>query len=121
MKFIWYIFVPAALGVIAWALEKFLKSFGSKKQAKIVSQTTAKDLGISPKDTMENKQLKLGTLFAIAIILAAIISGMFYWYSYRPSAIRKECSKQLNSEFGFKDSFSAGKYQACLVTNGLEK
>ena len=42
----------------------------------------------------------------------AILGFYFYWYEWRPSEIRKECSYTLYGEDG---------YQRCLRNKGLEK
>lgn len=52
----------------------------------------------------------------IGIFLVLIIGGIFYWFQWRPSQIRKECSRP--------DSLSAilgiDRYETCLRQHGLE-
>lgn len=74
----------------------------------------------------------------LVIIILAIIGGAFYWYSYRPIQIRKECYLFLQVGGGFIDEKQSdglpslktmpvpseqreGFYRDCLRMNGLEK
>lgn len=53
----------------------------------------------------------------IIIILAIVVLGfVWYWYEYRPSAIRKNCYQAAlqTSDFDLN-------YKSCLRYNGLEK
>jgi len=56
----------------------------------------------------------------IIIVVLVIILGAFYWYSYRPTQIRKECAKYLTG-FGAVGFSGENKYDKCLLENGLEK
>lgn len=59
-----------------------------------------------------NKNL---TYFFVFILL--ILSFVFYWYSYRPEKIRRDC---INSFASFPED-SAEKYSKnCILQNGLK-
>jgi len=47
----------------------------------------------------------------LIIIILAILGGAFYWFQWRPSQIRKECSR---------DNIGV-LYENCLHEHGLEK
>lgn len=55
-----------------------------------------------------------------ALLLIIIGVGCFYWYEYRPSQIRKGCSKELRET---ERSLEARElfYKTCLREKGLEK
>lgn len=61
------------------------------------------------------------------IIIVLFIDGIFYWYEWRPSQIRKECTRVINlqnSGFGGVGKSVAEKeknYEDCLREYGLEK
>lgn len=62
----------------------------------------------------------------IALLLIIIGTGWFYWYEWRPSQIRKECSLKSYypldmSKILQSDSEKDQSYKECLRVNGLEK
>ena len=67
------------------------------------------------------KKIILGT------IILLIFGGAFYWFQWRPTQIRKECSKYDSEkviESGrYISIFDRAKktYEACLREHGLEK
>jgi len=67
---------------------------------------------------MENQIKKYKYLIITGIV---IIAGLFYWYEYRPSQIKKECAKKymkfILSESQEKDANA--KYESCLKLKGL--
>lgn len=63
----------------------------------------------------------------IIIIVLIIISGAFYWYSYRPYQARKECNGETflrnnNGSINSSDWLDMQEklYQDCLRYKGLE-
>lgn len=71
---------------------------------------------------MTNKQY-----IGLIILIVAITSGAFYWYSYRPSVIKQDCYKTAvtsaiekggNGTKYSKDDFEA-YYSFCLKAKGL--
>jgi len=55
----------------------------------------------------------------IIIIILKVTFGAFYWYEWRPSQIRKECSGELKrgGSIEARELF----YKTCLSEHGLEK
>lgn len=49
------------------------------------------------------------------LILIVILGGMFYWFEWRPSEIRKSCAH----EGGFFRQYSNDRYIECIRTEGL--
>lgn len=49
----------------------------------------------------------------IIILVLLVLAGAFYWYSYRPVKIIKDCYRS------FPDYLD--RYRECLRRNGLEK
>jgi predicted negative regulator of RcsB-dependent stress response len=64
---------------------------------------------------LKENWFKVGLL----IILIISVAGAFYWYSYRPTQIRKECAGGTN----FFDQFrvTETQYVKCLRIKGLDK
>lgn len=50
----------------------------------------------------------------LIVLLLIILGFAFYWYSYRPEQIRKECY-----QIALKGTFDKD-YKSCLLSNGLE-
>ena len=48
----------------------------------------------------------------LILIILAILGGVFYWYEWRPTQIRKGCAQWNNYE---------PMYEECLHKEGLEK
>jgi len=88
------------------------------------------------------KILALLNQWKVILILLLIGSGLFYWYEWRPSQIRKECAKIATEvaielmktkakisdrykQFAEKDLFLKDDmetyYKECLRRRGLEK
>ncbi len=61
------------------------------------------------------KFLRLMTLLGLIIIL----SSLFYWFEWRPSEIRKQCSV-LAENSRYIRSVRNNIYRLCLTTNGLK-
>lgn len=62
---------------------------------------------------------------AISItILAFLIGYGFYWFSIRPSNIRKECAQSAftgsNVIDRYRKTMNEEKYESCLKTHGLD-
>lgn len=59
-------------------------------------------------------------LIALSLILGI---GLFYWFQWRPSEIRKECGKQ-TIEDSKKENWNAwtinARYRGCLILKGAE-
>ena len=47
----------------------------------------------------------------LGVIILLILGGAFYWFEWRPTQIRKECSGKLLERW----------YEECLREHGLEK
>lgn len=52
----------------------------------------------------------------LIVIGLLLIGGVFYWYQYRPSEIRKRCSADLKTGTAYDKI-----YNDCLRKNGLTK
>ncbi len=50
----------------------------------------------------------------VIVLLIVIFGFAFYWYSYRPEQIRKQCY-----QIALKGTFDKD-YKSCLLSNGLE-
>jgi len=65
----------------------------------------------------------------IAITIAIVLSGLFYWFQYRPAEIRKQCvvvaQEAMKNSGGFEivtdRSILEGNkvYSDCLAENGM--
>lgn len=66
---------------------------------------------------------KIKIILPISIILLVILGFAFYWFQWRPSEIRKECSRQSLIESGAisQSSNYSFFYELCLKEHGLEK
>jgi len=55
----------------------------------------------------------------IILIIIILIAGAFYWYSYRPAHIRKECTEE--SEVWRMNTREERQkiYETCLHSRGL--
>ncbi len=63
------------------------------------------------KKSIKNKSMKLKIISILIVV--AILGGVFYWFQWRPSQIREECSKG--------DGIIEVLYKQCLREHGLEK
>ncbi len=55
------------------------------------------------------------------LILVIIILGfLFYWYSYRPEQIKKECYKESYDKPGFRFNSNEDMYKECILSKGLK-
>jgi len=70
-------------------------------------------------------QIKIKGIVAIcisALLLIIIGAGWFYWYEWRPTQIRKECSKICQGlEFLGRNCKIEIEYQNCLYERGINK
>ena len=58
--------------------------------------------------------------FKIAIVI--IIAGLFYWYEWRPSEIKKECHSYATNKSSLSMNYISAydnAYKQCLRKNGL--
>ena len=71
--------------------------------------------------------MKSGNWFSLMVVL--VIIGWFYWFQYRPSRIRAECSKTM-MRAALETSDTVGKYSQktydsyytiCLTRKGIAK
>lgn len=69
---------------------------------------------------LENEKRRFIIYFILGIF---ILVGLFYWYSYRPSQIKKECATQAieRSRYGnnIKYEFVDINYNQCIREKGL--
>lgn len=49
--------------------------------------------------------------------MLVFLGFIFYWYSYRPTQIRKECGEEAT----ISGSFYSRTFEGCLSKHGLEK
>ncbi len=69
------------------------------------------------------------TIWVIIILILLLSGGAFYWFGYRPSAIKKSCAEavktsaskyDLDNAFGYLDKRNEDKYYSnCLRLRGL--
>ncbi len=61
-------------------------------------------------------------LIVMMFVLVIVSGGLFYWFQWRPSEIRKECVR-VTIEDSKKEHWDAwltnNRYRGCLVQNGL--
>ncbi len=65
----------------------------------------------------------------LVVIILAVLGGAFYWFQWRPTQIRKECSKYNSEEIikaridksSFLSPSMFQTYEDCLREHGLEK
>jgi hypothetical protein len=60
----------------------------------------------------------------LILVILTIIGGAFYWYEYRPSAIRRECNeyadlRSRNGDFNNRERYEF-RYNFCLSQKGLK-
>jgi hypothetical protein len=70
----------------------------------------------------KNKSLEVlkVPLIILIVFVFSVAGGLFYWYEYRPSMVRKLCSEFAEKESG-KDLFVYEIiYRHCMRKNGLE-
>ncbi len=77
-----------------------------------------------------NKHMeKLKQYWLIILMVLIVIGGLFYWYEWRPSQIRKDCSKETKEflkEMGerqmgdFLSAFNV-RYKSCITINGIKE
>jgi len=54
------------------------------------------------------------------LIIALFVAGSFYWYEWRPSEIRKQCSERAFRATGSpKENYRWG-FNVCINKNGLK-
>jgi len=64
---------------------------------------------------------KHSIIYLVAGVLLLLITGAFYWYEWRPTQIKKECSRISQSTYRL-DSFGLTpdeRYKNCLRSKGL--
>ncbi|MFA5124748.1 MAG: hypothetical protein WC473_02905 [Patescibacteria group bacterium] len=76
---------------------------------------------------------KLKQYWIIILLMVIVGGGLFYWFQWRPTQIRKDCSvkvMQINTNGGLDQAFEEFKqleqdydnnYKKCLRDNGIEK
>ncbi len=60
----------------------------------------------------------------ITSVIVLLFIGLFYWYEYRPSKIRKECITKAETHTGNmlpSKTVVDANYSNCLKSNGLLK
>lgn len=60
-----------------------------------------------------NQKNKILTLILVLILL------LFYWFQYRPSQIRKDCSSIALEQYDSYSPYYKTTYDACLQKQGL--
>jgi CHASE3 domain sensor protein len=53
----------------------------------------------------------------LIILLLGILGGIFYWFAYRPSEIRKSCYEETRET---SRRIRDDEYRRCLMKNGLK-
>jgi hypothetical protein len=76
--------------------------------------------------------MKIRFRWAVLALTAIFVSVTFYWFQFRPSQIRKDCTlssidraTKLGTENGLKKGYynpgmQQGMFHECLQRNGLE-
>lgn len=63
-------------------------------------------------------------IMILTIIVIVSLGGLFYWYEYRPSNIRKDCmayvQEAVNRPGELTREGANTKYRACLLRNGMK-
>jgi hypothetical protein len=108
--------------------DKFIESFGSAFVLIIIGWSLFwsgldKDKAFIfklLKDSVKkiNFKLLLTKINLKVITLIVVGLGLFYWFQYRPSEIRKICYQEVMKSPGY---FEARVYQGCLNGNGITK
>jgi hypothetical protein len=66
---------------------------------------------------------KLRERWYIILLILSLVCGGFYWYEYRPSQIKKECSSSILEKIKNNANMTADKaefsYKLCLAAKGL--
>lgn len=71
------------------------------------------------------KKIKKNKWFILVIL---VIGGLFYWFQYRPSEIRKDCYKEVEDMAGEVTTLMRGTgktgydkiFTSCLNRNGIK-
>ena len=61
----------------------------------------------------------LGNILGIGVVIS-ILGIAFYWYEFRPSAIRQECEAFTNSQNSYDNAEANDFYRICLLRKGLK-
>jgi hypothetical protein len=56
----------------------------------------------------------------VAVLLLLFVGGAFYWYDYRPSVIRAQCSMEAEKRADKDDFVYEMIYRHCLRAHGSE-
>ncbi len=56
-------------------------------------------------------------IIALALLIAA---GLFFWYEYRPSMVREQCSMEAKKRASDDSFIYEIVYRHCLRTHGIE-
>lgn len=60
------------------------------------------------------------SIILFAFVVLSICGGLFYWFEYRPSEIRKQCSWKEFKPGEWREAYDK-EYVKCLQQNGLQK
>lgn len=68
--------------------------------------------------------MKKAYIILFIILVLALVGGSFYWYEYRPSQIRKECTEKVYNMEIFRGrpyvvTTQTRTYNQCLHEKGL--
>lgn len=110
-------------GVIKNELERIKRQ--RSKILEDLDQPTKKQMNEDKNDTEKPKHHKRKFLLRFIILLfvllaiTSIVSGVFYWFQWRPGEIRKACLEEVTNRGGNATTRN-NRYRACLVQHGLQ-
>ena len=61
-----------------------------------------------------NKVKNTPVMWVGLIAIVVVLGFCFYWFSFRPEQIKKECYRLSSPYYGGQN------YEACLIKNGIE-
>lgn len=69
---------------------------------------------------MKQRVRSLDPSVVLVGLLLLLVGGAFYWYEYRPSKIRAQCSREAEKRAGGDVVVYEIIYRHCLRTHGIE-
>lgn len=63
-------------------------------------------------------KVRLALKVIVIVLILGLIAGVFYWFEYRPTKIRKDCSWIEFKTGEWREAYD-NEYQKCLRRNGL--
>lgn len=113
----------ASVGYLIYAIffskdSFYRKKYLEKKTGK-EKEKTLRELFEEEKEDAPHKKKTNWILIVLAItIILSLIGGAFYWFEYRPTQIRKDCSWTEYRPGKWREARES-EYEKCLRRNGL--